>query len=311
MDGARRQHGTDLAGAAWWRRALAVLVPAVLVCLLAGGRASAQPVMREMPEALAGLDVTERLGERVPLDLAFVDEQGRPVTLRECFASGRPVVLAMVYYRCPMLCPMVLGKLQETLRALDFSVGREFDVVVVSFDPTEGPEHAAKERAATLLSYDRPDRAAAERGFRFLTGEPEACRALADAIGFSYRYLPKANEYAHPSVLFVLTPEGVIARYLYGVQYPVSQLRLALLEASAGRIGTTIDRVILFCYHFDPNAGVYVLQAFRVMQVGAVLTAVALAVLIGALVVGERRRRSGARRRGVDGRTALAAGTGA
>jgi protein SCO1/2 len=247
-----------------------------------------------VPEALKGLDVTERLGEKVPLDLEFTDSTGRRVKLGEYFnQSHKPVLLTMVYYRCPMQCQLILNRLNKRFNQLDLTIGEKFNVVAVSFDPGEGQEAAAKQKVLALSGYDRPHPPSLEAGWGFLTGPGANSRALANALGFPYRYLPESNEFAHPTVSFVLTPDGTISRYLYGIDYPVERLRMALMEASDGKIGNSWDRLVLWCFHFDPTKGEYVLTAFRVMQIATIASALGLFGLLGTMwVVVERRRRS-------------------
>jgi protein SCO1/2 len=199
----------------------------------------------------------------------------------------------MVYYRCPVLCPMVLEKFTKTLNELDFTAGTEFDALVVSFDPRDKAADAVRERANQLLFYKQPTTDAVRDGWNFLScnDAPENAVALADAVGFPFRFLVNTGEYSHGAAVFVLTPEGKVSRYLLGLDYPSRDVRFALLEASQGKIGNVFDRFTLWCYHYDPSAGVYSLQAMRVMQVGASLCAVLLGSLVASLLAWERRKR--------------------
>jgi protein SCO1/2 len=197
------------------------------------------------------------------------------------------VVLSVVYYECPMLCTLTLNGLVSALATLSFDVGREFEVVTVSFDPREGPELARAKKAAYLRRYERPG---AAEGWHFLTGDEEALRAVTSSIGFRYAWDERTKQFAHPAGLVVLTPEGRISRYLYGVEYAPKDLRLALVESAAGRIGGAVDQVLLFCYEYDPETGRYGAVIMRLVRLGGVLTLAGLAGLIFVLRRSERRR---------------------
>jgi protein SCO1 len=245
------------------------------------------------PEELKGLDIIEKLGDRIPLDLVFDNTAGKPVKLGDYFFKDhRPVVLALVYFRCPMQCPLILSKLGKRFNELDKTIGEHFNVVVVSFDPTEGADAASRQQLTSFNAYNRdPLPENLSDSWAFLTGPAETSRKLAQAVGFPYRYLAYSGEYSHPAVIFVLTPDGTVSRYLYGVDFPTDRLRMALLEASDGRIGSSWDRIILWCFHFDPTKGEYVLKAFRVMQVATVVMAVAVGSLLAAMWFWVERRR--------------------
>ncbi|MSR63136.1 MAG: SCO family protein [Planctomycetes bacterium] len=230
------------------------------------------------------------LGATLPLDARFVDHEGRELALRDCLGE-RPVVLALVYYRCPMLCGLVLEGMVQSLRAVDFTTGTDFDVLVLSIDPSETPELAAAKRLSTLEGYglhvgDKPAGA-----WRFLVGSEEAVRSVADAVGFGYERMPGSGDYAHGAGLTVLTPAGQVSRVLFGVEFAPRDLRLALVEASAGTIGTPIDQVLLRCFHYDPTRGKY---GFEVLFVVRALGALTLA-LLAFFVVGWLRRERRAR----------------
>jgi protein SCO1/2 len=246
--------------------ALAVLVPAAAV---------AQPAA-DRPAALREVGFDQRLGETVPLDITLRDEAGRAVRLGNYF-RGKPVALNLVYFECPMLCTMALNGLTGALGTLSFEPGREFEMVTVSFDHREGPELAAAKKATYLKRYGRPQAAA---GWHFLTGDAAAIQALTRAVGFRYTWDDATAQFAHPSGLVVLTPEGRIARYLYGVEYTPKDLRLGLVEASEGRVGTAVDQAVLFCYRYDPMTGKYGLLVMRLVRVGGVLTVLALGTFI-------------------------------
>jgi protein SCO1/2 len=257
--------------------------------LLLGPSARAQTVPKEMPAPVRGLEVENHSGKQVPLSLQFTDPFGKVVSLRDYFnqpsASGkakRPVVVQMMYYRCPILCPTVLSKFTTTLQDIDFTVGKEFDVLIVSVDPRDTPGDAAAQKAAQVAIYGRPGDAVRD-GWHFLTSTSDSPRKLADALGFPYRHIPESGEYAHGAVIFVLTPEGKISRYFTGLNYPATDVRRALLEASDGKIGSVFDAWTMWCYHFDPNAGGYTLAAMRIMRVGAAVSVVLVGGLLAAM----------------------------
>jgi len=234
-----------------------------------GADAGRPPILRDV-----GFD--QRVGESIPLDLEFRDETGRPVALREYFGR-RPVLLVPAYYQCPMLCTLVLNGVVSALRALSFDVGDQFSVITFSFNPHDTSALAAAKKQTYLDEYRRPGAAA---GWHFLTGDQESIARLTRAIGFRYAFDPAHDQYAHASGIVVLTPTGTIARYFYGVEYAPRDLRLALVEASQNRIGTVVDQLLLFCFHYDPATGRYSAMALTAMRVGGVLTVLALATFI-------------------------------
>lgn len=246
------------------------------------------------PDAIAGLpDITEKLGEKVPLNTPLIDSTGKPAMLGDWFNQGKPVVLMFVFHRCPLACPFLLERTSQRFRDIeDLSIGTDFNVVVLSIDPTDTPASGAAMKEARLNNYGREPRKTVEAGWAFLTA-PDASgpRSIADAVGFPYRYTPSNNDYAHPSALFVLTPDGTISRYLYGMDPRASDLRLSLVEAGQGKIGTTMDKVMLWCFHFDPTKGSYTFAAWRLMQVGGFLSAGVVGLLLLRMLVVEWRRR--------------------
>ncbi len=263
--------------------------------VLWGAPATAQLNPKEPPSEIRGLEVKEQLGARVPLGLTFKDSTGAPVPLSKYFASGKPVILVLGYYDCPLVCPLVLERLQASLGKLDYTVGENFNVVYVSFDPENTTEMAAQYRRDAIESYvaaghERTQRM--EAGWAFHTSEPSQMRPLADAVGYEYRFLPESGEYSHPVSLIFLSGEGVVSRYIYGFDYNPKDVKLSLLEASQGAIAQSLgDRLLWFCYHYDPKTGRYSLAAFRVMQAGALITATFMGTLILVLKLGERGRR--------------------
>ena len=240
----------------------------------------------EVPFELRGVGITEHLGDSVSVgDLHFKDDSGEDVTLSKFTKSGKPVILALVYYECPNLCNMILNGLTQSLKSLDWTPGERFDIVAVSINPKETPVLAAKKKAAYLESYGRKETAA---GWHFLTGEESQIKKLASQVGFGYRYDEREKQYAHGSAIYVLTPEGRISRYLYGIEFRPKDLKLALLEASGGKIGSVVDRFVLFCYHYDPKSRSYSMVINRVMTTGCAGSVIFFG---GYLVVFWRRER--------------------
>jgi protein SCO1 len=238
-----------------------------------------------LPEALqVGFD--QNLGGQVPLDLVFRDEEGKAVRLGDLF-GGRPVILSLAYYGCPMLCGMALQGIASSLKTLSFDAGREFEVVTVSFEPKETPAQARDRKTQSIDLYGRPG---AVQGWRFLTGNQESIRALTQAVGFRYVWDEEQKQYAHPTGIVVLTPKGRIARYFFGVEYAPKDLRLGLIEAADERIGTLADRLLLLCYRYDPKTGRYSGLAITLIRIGGIGTLVALVACITTAVVRERRR---------------------
>lgn len=239
-----------------------------------------------IPIELEGVGVTEHLGQKIPLDVQFKDEKGQTVTLGQYFESGKPVILNLAYYNCPMLCSMVVNAMLTGLKGVAYTIGTEFEIVTISIDPRETPEIAAKKKASYLKAYGRVE---AENGWHFLTGTEENVQRLAKAVGFEYRWDERQQEYAHPAVLFLLTPKAILSRYLYGIVFSTNDLRLGLLEASEGKIGTTLEKLILFCYHYDPVGKKYALYATNVMKLGGALTVAILGTWLAILWRRERR----------------------
>lgn len=260
----------------------------VLVLLLTANVAFGQAVRNDVDQ-LKKIDVVEHLGDTIPLDLDFYDEAGNPVTLRDYFHQDKPVVLALAYYSCPMLCTLVLNGMSDAVQRLPWKIGEKFEMIVVSIEPSETPELARAKKENYLKPIDQPD---AAEGWHFLTGAADQSKALADAVGFKYYWDESQKQWAHPAVLMLISPSGKITRYLYGIEYPERDLRLGLIESSEGKVGSTVDRIILYCYHYDPDAGGYVLFAQNVMMIGGIATVVLLGLLILFLWIRERRRHS-------------------
>ncbi len=261
------------------------------------GPAPAQLNPKEPPEAIRGMEVTERLGAQVPLDLEFTDWTGRAVKLSKYFSTGKPVMLVLGYYDCPMVCPLIAERLLESLNKLDYTVGKDFNVVYISFDPDNTTQAAAEFRRNAVDGYQRGRSAQIEAGWAFHTSRPGPMKSLADAVGYEYRYLEESGEYSHPVALVFLSGDGIVSRYIYGFDYDPRDVKLSLMEASRGAIARSIgDRLLWFCFHYDASTGKYTLAAFRVMQAGALITATAVGLLIVGLRASERarRRRAGA-----------------
>lgn len=241
----------------------------------------AQPPVGPVPtgnstEVLKKVDIEQRLNNQIPLDLKFRDETGREVRLAEYFAKGKPVALTLVYYECPMLCNQVLNGAVGAFQALSFTAGKEFEVVTVSFDPREGPELAARKKETYLRRYKREG---AEAGWHFLTGDKASIDALAESVGFHYVWDEQSQQFAHASAVMVATPQGRLSHYFYGIDYAPKDLRLALVEASEGKIGSPVDSLLLFCYHYDPAAGRFA-PVMGVLRAAGVLTVVGLVAFI-------------------------------
>lgn len=252
------------------------------------GAGETGPASTQLPAELQDVGFDQRLGEAVPLDLAFTDEVGRRVELGDYFGE-RPVILVPVYYDCPLLCPMILETLAGSLKALPFTAGEEMEVVAVSFDPEETPENARPRKESAMARYDRPEAAG---GVHLLTGEAAAIDRFTEAVGFRYSFDEASGEFAHVAGLVVATPEGKISRYFFGLDYPSRDLRLALVEAAGGGIGTLTDRVLLFCFQYDPATGRYSSLTLNLIRLGAVVT---LAVLGGGVLLMLRREKRAAR----------------
>jgi protein SCO1/2 len=238
-----------------------------------------------MPPAL-DLAIEQRLGGTVPLDLRFVDETGRPVRLGD-YLGDKPVLLTLAYYHCPMLCPLVLEGVARGLRAVPLSAGEDFEVITVSIDPADTAARAASSKDDLLR---RQDLEGARRGWHFLTGGEDAIAALAGAVGFPFVRDERTGEYAHASGVMILTPDGRVAQYFLGIDHAPRDLRLALVEASGGRIGTFVDRLILLCYRYDPASGRYGAMTLRLVRIGGVLTVLAMAGFVAAMLRRDARR---------------------
>jgi protein SCO1/2 len=254
-----------------------LLAALVLVLLTQAARAD-KGKQTDVPDV--GID--QRLNEQVPLDLVFRDEDGKEVRLGDCL-GGKPTILVLAYYRCPMLCTQVLNGLVDGLRGVPFDIGNQFNVVTVSFDARETYPLAAAKKANYVEQYGRPNAAV---GWHFLTGEQEAIDRLAQAVGFRYQYDSKHDQFAHGSGIMVLTPQGKLARYFYGISYNPRDLRFALVDASENKVGSPVDKLLLLCYHYDPATGKYTTEAMSFVRLSGLLT---LLILGAFLLVSFRR----------------------
>jgi protein SCO1/2 len=273
--------------------ALAIMLSMIPLAAPGWGQAMTKGIMSPpsnvRPPYLQNVGIEQHLDGQVPPDLTFVDETGRSVKLGEYFGN-RPLILNLVYYNCTMLCGEALAGLTGAMKMVKFDVGNQFEVVTVSFNPQETPAIAAAKKQDYLQRYGRPGAAS---GWHFLTGPAESINALTQAVGFQYQYDPRINQYAHATAILVLTPQGRISRYFYGVDYPPKDLRMGLVEASQGKIGNAVDQVLLYCYHYDPATGKYGAVVSNVLRLGGGLTIV---IVGGLLLILFRLEKSAPRR---------------
>jgi protein SCO1/2 len=306
---------TSLARALTRRLAPALCLVVTLAVMAGAGDARAQgyreetPGMPNTPAAeLANVGIVEHLGGQLPRDAAFRDAEGKPVHLGDYFDGKRPTVFVFAYHTCPMLCSLVLDATVKVLNEIDWTVGREFDVVSISIDPNDTPETATRKRTQVVASYKRARGDAT--GWHFLVGDEANIAKVTDAVGFEYRYDARQKQYAHPAAIYVLTPEGHMARYLYGIEYPVTDVRLSLLEATEGRSTSTTERILLYCYHYDPQGRHYSIVAMNVMRLGGVVTLAVFGTFLAIMWTRDRLKRKKAKAAAADASTkTLAANT--
>jgi protein SCO1/2 len=253
-----------------------LLVLVLVVIAHAGAHAQLNP---EAPKEVQGVSVEQKLDQQIPLDLTFTDDNGRPVQLSKYFQGERPVLLSLVYYKCPMLCSLVLNGMVQSLAEIDWVPGEQFEIVTVSIDPQDTPTGARLKKQTYLADYGR---AGAENGWHFLTGDSANIERLAESVGFNYTYLEDTGEYAHGATLFVLTPAGRISRYLLGINHSPRTMRLSLVEASEGQIGSPMDKFLLTCFRYDETKGRYAPVARRMMRLGGGVTV----LLLGSALLG-------------------------
>ncbi len=260
------------------------LLGLALISAAAWGQGAASGIMAPSPSVrppgLENVAILQNLNAQIPPDLMFTDDTGRQVKLGDYFGK-KPLILNFVYYGCPMLCGEELDGLESALRVLKFDIGKEFEVITISFDPKNTRELAARKKAQMLQRYKRPG---AEQGWHFLVGQPDAIAAVTKAAGFQYQYDEKTGEFAHSTAIMVLTPEGKLAQYYYGIEYPPKDLRLALVEASQNRIGNVVDALLLYCYHYDPSRGKYSAAILRLLRLMGVATMLGLGALFFVLI---------------------------
>lgn len=270
-------------------RAAALLLPFVILGSVPGNAQQARPA-----EILKRVGITQNLGAQIPPDLVFRDEEGKSVRLGDFFGK-KPIVLSLVYFDCPALCTEVLNGELRTMRSISLDLGQDFDAVTVSFEPKDTPALARAKRDVYAGQYGRPG---AAQNWHFLTGEQASIDALTNAVGFRYAYDASIRQYAHAAAILVLTPDGRIDRYFYGVIYPARDLRLGLVEASEGKIGTLTDQALLYCYQYDPATGKYGLVIMNVLRAAGGLTVLLLGIFVGAMFLRERRQHRGVARTG-------------
>lgn len=241
-----------------------------------------------LPDALQKIGIEQKLGEQLPLETEFKDESGRTVKLGEFFNKGRPVILAFVYYECPMLCNEVLNGLTGSLKGISFDAGKEFDVVAISFDARENdkPELARNKKESYMNRYGR---AGTEKGWHFLTGTEASIRAATEAAGFGFKWDEKSNQFAHAGGVMIATPDGRLARYFYGIDYSPKDLKFGVMESADSKVGSVTETLMLYCYHYDPSTGKYGLAILSVMRIGAVFTLLGMAAV--GLVFWRRNKR--------------------
>jgi protein SCO1/2 len=265
-----------------------------LVTILTAFLAGLTPAQAQEPlpqNLIREVGFEQKLDSQVPLELQFIDSTGQAVHLGDYFNGTKPVILDLGYYECPMLCSLVRNALFESLKTLNFTVGDEFEVVIVSIDPGETPEIAETKRRASMMSYGR---STSDEGWNFLVGEEESIQKLADAVGFQYTYDANIDEYVHPSGIIILTPQGRVSKYIYGIDYPARDLRLALVEAAKSKIGSPVDQFLLMCYHYDPAEGQYSLFITNIIRMLGAATVVVLGLVLFIFLRRERRKNASA-----------------
>ena len=278
----------------WVSRAFCLLLTAFcLSSLTAGVRAQVQPgpssplygarpnsgaTSNGLPTALRDVRIEQKLDQQLPLDLIFHDENGQSVRLGQYFGS-KPIVLALVYYDCPMLCTQILNGMVTSFRVLPFDIGKEYEVVTISFDPRETAALATKKKKIYVDYLPEKKRASANQGWHFLTGDAESIKGITDAVGFHYHYDEATKQFAHASAIMVATPHGKLSRYYYGIEYSARDLRLGLIESAANKIGSPVDQLLLYCYHYDPATGKYGAVVMNIVRIGGVLTLIAFVIM--------------------------------
>jgi protein SCO1/2 len=286
---------------------IAMLSCAILFCAIAvfaqagppgpssplyGARPETGSVSTGLPTALKDVGIDQKLDQKLPLDLTFRDESGATVKLGKYFGH-KPIVLSLVYYDCPMLCTQILNGMVTTFRVLPFQIGNEYEVVSISFDPRETATIATNKKKVYVDYLPEKMRAGANSGWHFLTGDAESIKQITDAVGFRYHYDESTKQFAHASAIMLATSEGKLARYFYGIDYPARDVRLGLIETSQNKIGSPVDQLLLYCYHYDPATGRYGAVVMNIMRIAGVITMIAIVTML--LLLSRSRRRTAAR----------------
>jgi len=272
--------------------AVAILWPAVSLAQYNGVPANGMMSKGDLPAGVQPADLQkvafeQRLNAQIPLDAVFKDESGRDVALGDYFRHGKPVLLTLVYYDCPMLCTLVLNGLAGAMKGMSLEPGKDYELVTVSFNPRETPALAAEKKATYIKRYGHAEAAGA---WHFLTGNDESIKRLTEAVGFHYVYDQATGQYAHATGIMIATPDGHLSKYLYGIEYAPREIRMALVDGSGGKIGTPVDRVLLYCYHYDPKTGKYGLVVMNVIRLAGLVTVVVLGSFVAVMASRERRR---------------------
>lgn len=251
----------------------------VLIVLMMGMGLSSAWAQRsgEMPKQFEGVELKQKLGEQVPLNLTFQNEEGETVRLKQYAEKDKPIFLTLVYHNCPMLCGLMLNKVTGTMKQLAWTPGQQYEAVTVSFNHRETPEIARRKKQKYLKELDKPGAAS---GWHFLTGSKENIKKLADAVGFDFRWISEEEQYAHPAALMFLSPDGTISRYLTNWSAPPGDMRKALVEASNGEVGNVVDKALMYCFQYDPSSNSYVANAFNIMKAGGILTVIVLGIML-------------------------------
>ncbi|MCB9837778.1 MAG: SCO family protein [Phycisphaeraceae bacterium] len=266
-----------------------LLTPAL--CCALSSSALAQAFLKDGPEEFQGVDITEHRGDTIPLDVPLTTADGRQVNLKDYIDGEKPVVLILAYYTCPMQCQLVLNSAMDAFGKLKWDLGDEYRALTISFDPRDTTEYAAQWKTDLYRGYEHlKKKPVDDNGWEFFTAKEADSKAVADAVGFGYKFVPKAGDYAHPSVIMVLTPDGEISNYLYGVHYEPDQLTLALQDAGSGNVGSLYDRVLFRCFLFDPDSNSYVANAMLIMRISGGLTVFALGGGVGLMLWQSRRK---------------------
>ncbi len=251
-----------------------------IILLLVSSSSFAQLPLSDLPPELRDIGVDELLGDKLPMDVKFVNEIGDTVTLADFFTTGKPVIITPIYFECPMLCNLIINGLTDGLKELTWQPGNEFEIVTFSIDPTETHELAAEKKSSYIRLLGKPE---AANGWHFLATDQENIDKMTAALGFRFKWSEEAQEFLHGSAIMFISPDGTITRYLYGIDYPTLNLRNALYDAAEGKIGSVVERVMLYCYSYDPDSRSYVANAVNIMKLGGLLTLMGLSIFLGLL----------------------------